>query len=200
MTTIIGVQSEWGCSIYADGQTTAGDYRPFSDPALRKVVKRGEYLLATAGPGAVSDAVAQGWMPPPFSGRDGYREMVTTVVPHLRRFLSKELNYDMSPTVEGDKFTALIAVHGVIYEVEVDGTVLIHPDGLFGIGTGAPYAIGALYAGADIGSALRIAEVNDVYTGPPFVMEQQPKPGREVPTNDRSTDDDSSTEPADGEE
>ena len=182
MTTIIGLQHDWGTEIFADGQTTAGDNRPYRGES-RKVVQRGEYLIGAAGPGAVCDAVTLGWLPPPFKGRNPLREMVSEVIPHLRSYLSDELGYVME---EGDddksKAEFLIAVHGVLYYVAVDGTVLTHQDGLMGIGSGSAYAIGALYAGANIHLAMTIAEMNDVYTGPTYHIQEQVKPGKEKPS------------------
>lgn len=197
MTTIIGIQHEWGAEIYGDGQTTGEDGRPFNDVTLRKVVKRGEFLLAAAGGGGACDFVTQSWLPPLFNGRNAYREMVESVVPHLRTSLRESLNYEMNGKDEND-LSLIVAVHGVVYLIDDDGTVLVHPDGVVGIGSGSTYAVGALYAGADIGSALKIAEANDVYTGPPYIVEKQPKPGMEVPTQDvGEPSDDDSTAPAD---
>lgn len=182
MTTIIGIQHEWGAQIFADGQTTGEDGRPYNHEDMRKVVKRGEYLIATAGGGAACDVVAQAWLPPVFKGKDPYREMVVSIVPNLRKFLRLTLNYEMDGK-DGHDLTVLIAVHGHLFLIEDDGTVMLHPQGVYGIGTGSAYAVGALYAGADIRMAMTIANMNDVYTGTPFVQEEQVKPGKERPND-----------------
>jgi ATP-dependent protease HslVU (ClpYQ) peptidase subunit len=48
-------------------------------------------------------------------------------------------------------------------------------DGIYGIGSGSKYAIGALQAGADWNTALTIAEKNDIYTAQPFIYRSQVK-------------------------
>jgi ATP-dependent protease HslVU (ClpYQ) peptidase subunit len=48
-------------------------------------------------------------------------------------------------------------------------------DGIYGIGSGSKYAIGALYAGADWQWALEIAAINDIYTASPFKYYEQNK-------------------------
>ena len=47
--------------------------------------------------------------------------------------------------------------------------------GVYGIGSGSKYAIGALQAGADWQTAMEIAEKNDIYTAAPFCLFQQDK-------------------------
>jgi len=60
---------------------------------------------------------------------------------------------------------------------QVDDTlsVLMRDDGIYGIGSGAPYAIGALQAGATWRRAMQIAAKNNVFTAPPFITHKQTK-------------------------
>lgn len=194
MTTIIGIQKPDGCEIWADGRVTDGDYRPY-EGEMPKAVERGEYLLAPAGPGAACDFITQGWLPPPFRGAQAYREMVSSFVPALRAEVREATGYDLSDSSNAERLSLLVGVHGVLYCIATDGTVLLHSDGFYAIGTGAQYALGALYAEATPARAMHIAQMNDIYTGKVDTILWQPKPGFGVP-NVGSTDDDSSPEPS----
>jgi hypothetical protein len=51
----------------------------------------------------------------------------------------------------------------------------IRSDGLYGVGNGAKYAIGALSAGAAPLKAMKIAETQDAWTSGPFQKKEQYK-------------------------
>ena len=48
-------------------------------------------------------------------------------------------------------------------------------DGIYGIGSGSAYAVGALQAGATWRQAMQIAAKNNVFTAPPFISHKQAK-------------------------
>ena len=48
-------------------------------------------------------------------------------------------------------------------------------DNVYSIGSGGPYALGALYAGAEPLKAMEIAAKVSAYTFPPFYVEEQYK-------------------------
>lgn len=168
MTTIIGIQEPKYCILAADSQTTA-DGRPYSSSRQPKIASIGDYLVATAGLGLSCDVIQHNWKPPTQRDEDPYTHMVTTVVPSLRMLLHK---HEAVPTGD-DTVQVLIAFKGDLFEVATDFTVLMRDDGLYGIGSGSAYAIGALHMGANVEEALRIAELNDVYTAGPFEMRKQ---------------------------
>ena len=162
MTTIIGIEDINGCLLLADSQTTNGD-RPYFDSSLAKIIQRGDYLLAVAGSGRAADIINWRWKTPSVEHTANlYEFMITHVVPSMRASLTAN-GYPTSN--EEDVFVVLIAVHGRIFEIETDGTVLVRQDGVYGIGTGAPYALGAIAAGATPDEAMQIAVRNDIYTG-----------------------------------
>lgn len=170
MTTIIGMQWPWGCEIAADGRTS-DDGRPFNGRSMVKVVAKGEYLLAAAGNGGACDYITHAWRPPAYKGGDVYEFLVA----HFSPTLQKALNTNGFSGKNDDDTGApmLVAVAGEVYQLASDGTVMEDADGLYGIGTGAPYAIGAIEAGAELEEALRIAERFDIYTGEPFTILKQ---------------------------
>lgn len=168
MTTIIGIQEPKYCILAADAQTTA-EGRPYLSTRQPKISENSDYLLATAGQGNSCDAILFNWKPPVQRELDPYLHMVTTVVPSMRITLQK---YDAMPTTD-DGLEVLVAFKGTLFEVATDFTVLMRDDGIYGIGSGAAYAIGALHMGATPLEALHIAELNDVYTTGPFDIRKQ---------------------------
>ena len=170
MTTIIGMQWPWGCEIAADGRTS-DDGRPFNGRSMVKVVARGEYLLAPAGNGGACDYITHAWRPPAYKGGDVYEFLVAQFSPTLQKALNT--NGFVGQKDDDAGAPMLVAVAGEVYQIASDGTVMEDADGLYGIGTGAPYAIGAIEAGAELEEALRIAERFDIYTGAPFTILKQ---------------------------
>jgi ATP-dependent protease HslVU (ClpYQ) peptidase subunit len=172
MTTIIGIQENDQALLLADGLTT-NDGRPFAGLAMQKIVSRGEYLLAAAGPGGTCDWITHVWKPPHYRHSGSvYDFLVTTAVPALIKGLRAN---DLAPSEKDDNSTwqLMLALDGQVFQVESDGTVLQDGTGLYGIGTGAPYALGALLAGATEQEALQIASTFDIYTKPPFQIVRQ---------------------------
>jgi ATP-dependent protease HslVU (ClpYQ) peptidase subunit len=173
MTTIIGVQEEDACTLYADNQTTYGE-RPYFHRDLQKIIKRNGYLLAAAGGARATDVINFTWKPPAFKEEAGISEhefVVTRVIPSLEQVLM--LN---GCEEQGDEFAMLIALRGRIFEIASDFSVLVHIDGRYGIGTGAPYALGALAYGVNPLMCLVVAMENDIYSGGEIQTERQEKP------------------------
>lgn len=168
MTTIIGVQYDDHCVLAADSVTTSGD-RAYVSAMQPKIVESGEYLLACAGLSVATDVVMYTWKPPVARTDDIYRHMVGTVVPSIRHALSvSEVTFK-----EDDSLQILLAYNGVIFQIESDYSVLHREDGLYAIGSGAQYAVGAFAAGATIQEAIEIAADNDIYTGLPVEVRRQ---------------------------
>ena len=96
-----------------------------------------------------------------------YKFVVTKVGPSIRACLKKnEYILDKKDSEAGYVF--LVALRGVIYELDDNCTVYMRDDGFYGVGTGSSYALGALQAGANWEKALKIADKNDIYTSAPY--------------------------------
>ena len=97
-----------------------------------------------------------------------------SVVPSLRVTLGA---YGYVPDKENtdQDFMFLIAINGTIFELDETLSVLLRDDGIYGIGSGAPYALGALQAGATWRKAMQIAAKNNIFTASPFVTHRQNK-------------------------
>lgn len=175
MTTIIGLQKEDHCLLIADSRVTDDAGRTYHHPSMTKISKRGKFLIAGAGLTQPCDIVQHCWRPPsptPTAYKDLYHYMVADVIPSIRVALSVG---GYVPDKESDEpdFIFLIAIKGTIFEVDETLSVLMRDDGIYGIGSGAPYAIGALQAGANWRKAMQIAAKNNVFTAPPFITHKQ---------------------------
>ena len=174
MTTIIGIQGLGSCLLAADSQTTSEAGRPYVHPEVQKITKRGKYLIACSGDADACDIIQHVWQPPKPPKKDHYRFMVIEVSKSIRECL-EENDYSIDKDDKDSGFSALIALGGVIYEIDQSYNISLRQDGIYGIGSGSRYAMGALYAGAEWEEALKIAEINDAYTGAPFIHKLQSK-------------------------
>ncbi len=179
MTTIIGIQHENKCVIFSDNQTTGGDGRKYNHPKMVKVSKRGDFLIAGSGEAMPCDVAQHIWEPPTPTTkdlRDPYHFMIAKVVPTLRKCLiDNGFNFEEESDGSEYRFAFLIAVAGNLYSVEDDMSVGIRSDGVYGVGSGSKYAIGAIMAGATPMEAMKIAADQDAYTSGPFMKKEQYK-------------------------
>jgi ATP-dependent protease HslVU (ClpYQ) peptidase subunit len=176
MTTIIGVQYENKCILYADSQID-DDGQPFKHPNLVKITKHGQYLVAVAGDLHMLQFLCYAWQIPVPTADDlknPYRFMVTTIVPALRDEL-KEAN--LLPDKDDDEiindFSMLLCLNSDIFQIDSDFAVTQDVTNFYGIGSGSPYALGALHAGASPQKAMEIAQKLDRKTNEPFIKREQ---------------------------
>ena len=175
MTTIIAVQLDDRVVFGADNQVTAGNGRKYNHAQMAKISERGKFLTAVAGDVAARDIIQHIWTPPNQTSTDRknlYHYVITKVIPSLKQCF-KDNDYKVNNNDDDVGFMLLIAVHGEVFEIADDFSVVINDQGLYAIGSGSSFAIGALYAKATIDEALRIAEVNDVYTSGPYITTEQ---------------------------
>lgn len=177
MTTIIGIQKPDHCLLVADSRTTDDGGRAYSHPTVAKITKRGKFIIAGSGLTQPCDIVQHMWKPPtppPHAYKDLYHYMIESVVPSIRVALTVNGYQPEKDSTEQD-FVFLIAIKGTIFELDETLSVLMRDDGIYGVGSGAPYAIGALHAGATWRQAMQIAVKNNVFTAPPFATYKQSK-------------------------
>lgn len=176
MTTIVGVQGDKGCLLAADSRTTTPQGRPYTHPQMPKIVERDGYLIACSGDADACDIIQYIWGPPKPDNKvkDMYLYMITVVAPSIRDSL-EESSYERDTSDKDSGLLVLLAYKGVIYEIDESFNVSLRDDGIYGIGSGSRYAIGALHAGSGWERALEIAAANDIYTAAPFIMKQQKK-------------------------
>lgn len=185
MTTILGFQGEGFAILGADSQITDGDKRIIS-PSTPKIVKIGKYLLAVQGDCRPGDILMYNWKPPAYDGTDPVKFMGRKIIPSIL-LAFKTNGYD--PDKEGNSFGYLLAFAGNIFQIGDALDINQTEDGIYGIGSGSAFGLGALkYAltfeagilAATVASstdaihaALAIAADNDINTAAPFQVEIQ---------------------------
>lgn len=178
MTTIIGLQYEDSCFLVADSRTTDHNGKVYSHPQMTKISEVGPYLIAGAGETQPCDILQHCWeplLPTAKDRKDIYHFMVSKVAPSIRKCLvDNGYNFDEPTSNDSEpRFTFLIALHGELFELDAEVSIQRIEDGIYGIGGGAPFAIGALYAGADAATAMEIASKVHAFTAGPFVAKEQ---------------------------
>ncbi len=175
MTTLIAFQGPNYAILGADSQVTDGDKRIIS-PSTPKIVKLKKYLLAVSGDCRPGDILTYNWTPPAYDGTDPVKFMGKKVIPSIiAAFKLQGFDY----TKEGVSYSYLLAFAGNIFEIGDDLSITQSDDGLYGVGSGSAYALGAL-AGLvphidkpEILAALAIGAKYDINTAAPFQIEVQ---------------------------
>ncbi len=73
------------------------------------------------------------------------------------------------------EFQFIMAVGGEIFDVDQELSISKSADGVYAAGSGAAYALGAIYAGADAYEAMEIASKLTAFTAGPYISKEQPK-------------------------
>lgn len=178
MTTIIGIEYPDRSVLVADSRVTDDAGRIYAHKVMKKISQRGSLLIAGAGEVAPCDIAQNIWIPPQFTAKDKkdvYRFMITKVMPSLRKCLTDNGYNFEEDKKDGMRFQFLISVGGEIFDIDEDLSVMKSDDNLYAIGSGGPYALGALYAGAEPEVAMEIASKVSAYSAPPFYQEVQYK-------------------------
>jgi len=175
VTTIVAVCKNGNVTMGADSQVTDGS-RPNRHSKMEKITKNNGWLIAGSGDSTPCDILQHIFIPPvpTVKERDNlYRFMITKFVPAMQECL-EENNWKPDQNDKDSGFSMLFAFDGEVFDIGNDFSVLLNSDGIYGVGNGAQFAIGALYAGASVEDALRIAANNDIYTsGPMQIVKQQ---------------------------
>lgn len=181
MTTIIGVQYKDKAVLVADSRVTDDGGRIYSHPKMQKITERNGFLIAGAGEVAPCDIANHIWNPPKPTVKDKedvYHFMITKVMPSLRKCLvDNGYNFDEShdKAKDGLRFQFLIVVAGEIFDISDDLSVCMDESGLYGIGSGSPFALGALSVGAKPIKAMEAAAKLSAFTAAPFQVVEQSK-------------------------
>ena len=176
MTTIIGVCKNGNVTMGADSQVTDGT-RKNNHVKMEKITKNNGYLIAGSGDSQPCDILQHIFIPPiptVSERKDLYKFMITKFVPAMRECLD-ENGWKPSSDDKDSGFNMLFAFDGELFDIGDDFSVLLNSDGIYGVGAGSQFAIGALYAGASVEKALEIAGNNDIYTSGPFQIVKQQK-------------------------
>ena len=181
MTTIIGVQYDDRIVLLADNQVTDDSGRIYRHSQMSKISKRGDFLIAGSGEVSPCDITQHIWNPPKLTAKDKqdiYHFMIAKAMPSLRKCLEENgynFNEDHDKAKDGLRFQFLIAVGGELFDIDQDLAVMRSDTGFYAVGSGAPYALGALTVGAKPMKAMEAAAKNTAFTSGPYQEVEQYK-------------------------
>jgi ATP-dependent protease HslVU (ClpYQ) peptidase subunit len=176
MTTIVAVVKDGVVTMGADSQVTDNDRR-VSHPRMEKITNNNGYLIAGSGDATPCDIFQYIFVPPVPTvqeRKDLYKFMIKKFVPAMRESLD-DSGWKPDPNDKDSGFSMLIAYDGEVFDIGSDFSVLLNDEGIYGVGNGAKYAVGALSVGASVEKALQVAADNDIYTSGPFQIVKQKK-------------------------
>jgi ATP-dependent protease HslVU (ClpYQ) peptidase subunit len=171
MTTIAAVQGDGWAVVGSDSRIT-DEGRVYAMPkGSGKVVHNEDYMFGTAGDLRAVNIMEHAFTPPDasgYSGKDLDAFITTRFIPALRKCF-EEHGYSASPEEKDTKEAAighesqiLAVVNGSIYELGEDYSWLKDASGLYAMGSGGDYAIGALHAMAPPKAKLTIELAKDI--------------------------------------
>ena len=181
MTTIVAVCKNGNVIMGADSQVSDGS-RPNRHSDMEKITKNNGWLIAGSGDSQPCDILQHIFIPPvpTIKERDNlYKFMIVKFIPAMRGALD-DAGWKEDKDDKDTGFNMLFAFDGEVFDIGNDFSVLLNSDGIYGVGSGSPFAIGALYAGASVEKALEIAVNNDIYTSGPFQIVKQQKKSPKV--------------------
>ena len=178
MTTIIGIQHQDSCTLIADNRVTDESGRIYTHPEMEKLTEVGAFIIGGSGEVSPCDIAQHLWKAPnPTAAerKDVYHFMISRAMPSLRECLKANgYNFDEAQEKDsGARFQFLIACNGQLFDVDSDLAVMRSSDGIYGVGSGAAYAIGALHAGAKPMKAMEIAARLTAFTSGPYITKIQ---------------------------
>jgi ATP-dependent protease HslVU (ClpYQ) peptidase subunit len=177
MTTIIGLEYKDRCFLVADSQTTDESGRIYTHPEVEKISSNGSFLIAGSGETLPCDIAQHIWespIPTKQDKEDLYRFMIKKAMPSLRKCMT-ENGYNFDEDTKETRFQFIIAVGGEIFDVDQELSISKSADGVYAAGSGAPYALGAIHAGADAYEAMEIASKLTAFTAGPYMSKEQPR-------------------------
>lgn len=175
MTTIIGLQYDDHCAIVVDSRVVDDSGYIYNHPDSRKIAERNGFLIAGSGEVMPCDVAQHIWEPPAptkADKKDLFHFMITKVMPSLRKCFALN-GIDLNAPKEEQRFNFLIAICGEIFDIDDELSVSRNENGIYAVGSGGAYAIGALYAGADAYEAMEIAATVSAFTAPPYYSKEQ---------------------------
>lgn len=161
MTTIAAVQGPSWVVIGFDSQVSESDGRNYQLPDnAAKCVRNGPFLLGVAGDFRAVNLLAHSFAPPSPSKTRGIRldkYMTTKFVPSLKKCF--DMNFYGSGGEHGSSI--IVAVNGVAYEIGGNYDCIRDERGLYAIGSGGAFALGALYVLDSLGGKRGIRKARE---------------------------------------
>jgi len=159
MTTIIGIQGEDYCLLVADTRitTTTEDGTPNQINTLRqdtsKIAVNGKYLIATAGDlraiNLLTHTLQLPTCPPNLKHKKLDEYITNKIIPAIKQLFETHgyTTHQEQPRTKAEHDSELLlAINQTLYHIDGDYSWFTDQTGIYAIGTGAPYALGALNA------------------------------------------------------
>ena len=159
MTTIIGIQGDGYCLIAGDTRITSVDSNgvPYQVNTLKqetsKIAVNGKYLIGTAGDlraiNLLTHTLTPPVAPPNLRGKKLDEFVTNKLIPAIRQmfeqsgYTANEANINSNKAEHDSEI--LIAVNQTIYLIDGDYSWFTDTTGIYALGTGAAYALGALH-------------------------------------------------------
>lgn len=200
MTTILAIQGQGFATVSVDSRISTMDEGGFASQITTlgegssKVARVGKYLLGAAGDMRAINILHHVFQPPTLTpgltGKKLDQFITMKFVPALRECFEKQgyasPENDSATHIAQHGSTILTVVNGSIYVIDGDYSWTSDYHGVYALGTGSSYVLGAANAllankknltPAQIKTislkAMRIASSFDPYTGPPFYTHTQ---------------------------
>lgn len=194
MTTIVGIQGDDYAVICTDSRISSFDESGMAyqittlGTGSSKIAQNGRYFLGAAGDVRAINILHHAFVPPtPTFTTGGIRldQFITQkFIPALRHCF-ESTGYampenDASSHIAQHASTIIVVINGVIYIIDGDYSWTSDKTGMYAIGTGSSYALGAIHALSNgkemelskakkvVNKSLSIASKFDPYTGAPF--------------------------------
>lgn len=164
MTTILMKETKKGVKIAYDSQVTTGSRKGALD--FDKVFVNNDVIYGVAG--AVRDAniLRYANLPSiPDSEWDVDKWVTVQLIPAMMAILTDQHAAEYQNQQIYSENHCLVAVRNRVYRISGNFGWVRNPDGIYAVGSGSDYALGALWAGATLESALLVAAALDSYTG-----------------------------------
>lgn len=194
MTTIVAIQGDGYSVVGTDSRVSSFDEQGMAfqittlGTGTGKIAQNGKYLLGAAGDVRAINILHHVFNPPTPAFPDGGPKLdhfiTQKFIPQLRNCFENNgyamPDNDSKSHMAEHNSTILVVINGVIYIIDGDYSWTSDRTGVYAIGSGSSYALGAIQAitggkqlpipkaKAAINKALSITSKFDPYTGSPF--------------------------------
>ena len=193
MTTIVGIQGDGFALLATDSRISSFDEKGNAyqyttlGAGSSKLAYSGKYLVGAAGDVRAINLLHHAFHPPvcapSLRGKRLDTFITTKLIPALQKCFDEHgysASEDKRSHIAEHDSTIVVAINAAIYIIEGDYSWTSDTTGIYAIGTGAPYALGALQAllpktkpnpqqaKTILLKALTITAKFDPYTGAPF--------------------------------
>lgn len=162
MTTIIAQQGPSGTIKFAwDSQTSWGNRH---HAGSEKVFQNGPVTFGVSGTVRTSDILKHMKVPARGNTKTAYEYIVTKLVPAIIKELKAvDAGYMENNQINSESHV-IVSVDGEVWYLGADFAFVQDSTGVYGVGSGSSFALGAMGVGASPKQAVQVAGFFDLYT------------------------------------